>query len=99
MRDQNGSTAEKRDEWGVEELKGRELTDDQLWETCRYIRASGICALVQGTDNNAVKKKNIEQHRSIQAPRLHENLGTWREEKPFLSGTSESPKRTSSLDA
>jgi Protein of unknown function (DUF3800) len=70
--------AEKQSEWGVSEFHATELTDDQIWEICRLVRAEGIPGLVQATDTNAVSLKDIEQHRLTQAVKLHENLDAWR---------------------
>jgi hypothetical protein len=70
--------AQKRGEWDVRELHGTELSDEQVFEVCRFMRAAGIAALVQATDTHAVSRRDIEHHRLTQAVRLHENLGTWR---------------------
>lgn len=71
-------TKAKQGEWGVVELHGSELSDDQVWEVCRFLRALGLPAVVQATDTLAVTLKDIEQHRLTQAVRLHENAEMWK---------------------
>jgi hypothetical protein len=70
--------ANKRAEWGVDELPGTELTDDQVWDVCRFMREQALSGLVQATDTNAVTRKDIEHHRLKQAVRLHENMNAWK---------------------
>src|SRR4051812_16761368 len=69
---------EKQSEWSVPELHGTKLTDDQVWEVCRFMRACRLPALVQATDTFAVTSKDIEAHRLEQAVRLHKNAEAWK---------------------
>ena len=60
----------KQDEWGVAELHGTDLSDDQVWEVCRFMGSLRIPGLVQATDTEAVSVKDIENHRLNQAARF-----------------------------
>src|SRR5271169_1714920 len=69
--------ADRTAAWGVPELHGTELTDEQVWEICRFIRAQPLPALVQATDTTAVSLRDIEVHRHAQAAQLQRNLEEW----------------------
>jgi hypothetical protein len=71
--------AEKKAEWGLDELHAVELNDDQLWEICRFIRSTRLALLAQVTDTNAMTQKIIESHRLDQAARIQKNYDDWRE--------------------
>jgi len=70
--------AEKKEQWGVAELHATELTDEQIFEVCRFIRMQQLPGLVLVTDTNAITRKSIEAHRIDQAARIHKNLEDWR---------------------
>jgi hypothetical protein len=60
------------------ELHASELTDDQCWEICRFIRTERLPLLVQATDTNAITRETIATHRLDQAVRIHENSERWK---------------------
>lgn len=78
LADVEGYVTERRSAWDVAELHGVDLSDDQVWEVCRFMRAQRLPALVQATDTTAATLKEIETHRLTQAARLQENLQAWR---------------------
>lgn len=64
-------------EWGMDELHATSLSDDQLWQVCRFMRSERLPGLVQATDTNAMTRKTIAEHRLAQAVRVHENFRWW----------------------
>jgi len=82
--------AAKRREWSVEEIHGSDLTDDQLWEVCRFIRgAERLPLLVLATDTDVMTPESISAHRIAQAVRVHENAERWK----AAGGTAETIER------
>jgi hypothetical protein len=79
----------KAAEWAVDELHATSLTDNQIFEICRFIRAQQLPLLVQATDTNGITRETIAAHRLDQAVRVHENAERWK----AAGGSAESIER------